>query len=88
MPLVHLYQPYSTDRPLMAMPTCRTHVTIRFDWAIFVQLRPTEGLDITTNERDVDDDSYDEVDEHYRNEDSDEDDHDYFPVEESKPPNC
>ncbi|MDP6172109.1 MAG: hypothetical protein QF702_08160 [Prochlorococcaceae cyanobacterium ETNP2_MAG_10] len=41
---------------------------------------------MTAYERDVDDDSYDEVDEHYRNEDSDENDHAYFPVEESKPP--
>ncbi len=41
---------------------------------------------MTAYERDVDDDSYDEEDEHYRTEDSDEDDHAYFPVEESKPP--
>jgi len=41
---------------------------------------------MTTYERDVDDDSYDEVDEHYRTEDSDENDHAYFPIEGSMPP--
>lgn len=41
---------------------------------------------MTDHERDVDDDSYDEIDEHLRRQESDEEDRAYFPVEESKPP--
>ena len=41
---------------------------------------------MTVEERDVDDDSYDEVDEHFRSQESDEEDRAYFPVEDSKPP--
>ena len=41
---------------------------------------------MTVHERDVDDDSYDEVDEHFRSQESDDEDRDYFPVEDSKPP--
>ena len=41
---------------------------------------------MTVHERDVDDDSYDEVDEHFRSQESDEEDRAYFPVEDSNPP--
>ena len=41
---------------------------------------------MTVYERDVDDDSYDEVDEHFRSQESDEEDRAYFPVKDSKPP--
>tara|TARA_B100000700_G_C15006939_1_gene839002 strand:- start:1934 stop:2065 length:132 start_codon:yes stop_codon:yes gene_type:complete len=37
-------------------------------------------------ERKFDDDSFDEVEEILRNQDSEEEDQAYFPVEESKPP--
>ncbi len=41
---------------------------------------------MTKCERNFDDDSYDEGEESLRDLDSDEEDRDYFPVEESKPP--
>ena len=41
---------------------------------------------MTAYERDVDDDSYDEVDEYLRIADPDEEDRAYFPVKESTPP--
>ena len=44
---------------------------------------------MTLQERNVDDDSYDEIEERLRREENDQDDQDdqaYFPVEESKPP--
>ena len=41
---------------------------------------------MTVRERDVDDDSYDEVDEHFSSQESDEEERAYFPVEGSKPP--
>ncbi|HGY5549411.1 MAG: hypothetical protein AB8B41_06705 [Prochlorococcus sp.] len=49
-------------------------------------MRSTGGLGMTAYERDVDDDSYDEVDEYLRIEDPDEEDRAYFPVKESTPP--
>ena len=41
---------------------------------------------MTKPERNFDDDSYDEVEERLREQDPDEEDRAYFPVEESKPP--
>ena len=41
---------------------------------------------MTVLERDVDDDSYDEVDEYLNSQESDEEERAYFPVEDSKPP--
>ena len=41
---------------------------------------------MTDSERDVDDDSYDEVEEYLREQDPDEEDRAYFPPEESQPP--
>ncbi len=41
---------------------------------------------MTYLERDVDDDSYDEVEEYFREQDPDEEDGAYFPLEESQPP--
>ena len=41
---------------------------------------------MTKAERNFDDDSYDEVEERLREQDPDEEDRAYFPVEESKPP--
>ena len=41
---------------------------------------------MTERERNFDDDSYDEVEERLREQDPDEEDRAYFPVEESKPP--
>ncbi len=41
---------------------------------------------MTDSNRSVDDDSYDEVEEHLRESDPDEEDRAYFPPEESKPP--
>jgi len=41
---------------------------------------------MTVQERNVDDDSYDEIEERLRREEYDQDDQAYFPVEESKPP--
>ena len=37
-------------------------------------------------ERNFDDDSYDEVEESFSDQDEEEEDRDYFPIEESKPP--
>ena len=56
------------------------------NWAKLSWLRSNGGLGVTVHERDVDDDSYDETDEHLRRQESDEEDPAYFPVEESKPP--
>ncbi len=41
---------------------------------------------MTQSERSVDDDSYDEVEEYFREQDPDEGDHIYFPLSESQPP--
>ena len=41
---------------------------------------------MTDSDRNVDDDSYDAVEEHLREEDPDEEDRAYFPPEESQPP--
>ncbi len=41
---------------------------------------------MTDSDRNVDDDSYDEVEEHLREQDPDEEDRAYFPTEESTPP--
>ena len=41
---------------------------------------------MTNRERNFDDDSYDEVEERLRDQDSNDEDCVYFPVEESKPP--
>ena len=41
---------------------------------------------MTDSDRNVDDDSYDEVEEHLREQDPDEEDRAYFPPEESQPP--
>ncbi|WP_320664317.1 hypothetical protein [Prochlorococcus sp. MIT 1223] len=41
---------------------------------------------MTDSERDVDDDSYDEVKEYFRGQDPDDEDGAYFPLEESQPP--
>ena len=41
---------------------------------------------MTKPERNFDDDSYDEVEERLREQDPDEEDRAYYPVEESKPP--
>ena len=41
---------------------------------------------MTPSDRNVDDDSYDEVEEHLREQDPDEEDPVYFPPEESQPP--
>ncbi len=41
---------------------------------------------MTDSERDVADDSYDEVEEYFREQDLDEDDGVYFPLKESQPP--
>ncbi len=41
---------------------------------------------MTKRERNFDDDSYDEVGENLKDQESDEEDRAYFPVEESKPP--
>ena len=41
---------------------------------------------MTDSDRNVDDDSYDEVEEHLREQDPDEEDRAYFPLEESQPP--
>ena len=44
---------------------------------------------MTVQDRNVDDDAYDEIEERLRREENDQDDQDdqaYFPVEESKPP--
>lgn len=41
---------------------------------------------MTVQERNVDDDSYDEIEERLRREENDQDDQAYYPVEESKPP--
>ena len=41
---------------------------------------------MTSSDRNVDDDSYDEVEEQLRERDPDEEDRAYFPPEESKPP--
>ncbi len=41
---------------------------------------------MTPSDRNVEDNSYDEVEEHLREKDSDEEDRTYFPPEESHPP--
>tara|TARA_Y100001968_G_C19130920_1_gene606686 strand:+ start:344 stop:475 length:132 start_codon:yes stop_codon:yes gene_type:complete len=41
---------------------------------------------MTNSERHVDDDSYDDVEEYFRGQDSDEEDGAYFPPKESQPP--
>ena len=41
---------------------------------------------MTPSDRNVDDDAYDEVEEHLREQDPDEEDRAYFPPEESQPP--
>ena len=49
-------------------------------------MRSNGGLGVTVHERDVDDDSYDEVDEYLNSQESYEEERAYFPVEDSKPP--
>ncbi len=49
-------------------------------------MRSNGGLGVTVHARDVDDDSYDEVDEYLSSQESDEEERAYFPVEDSKPP--
>ena len=44
------------------------------------------SLAMTNPERNVDDDSYDEIEERLRDIDSEEEDRPYFPLEDSKPP--
>ena len=41
---------------------------------------------MTNSDRNFDDDSFDEVEEHFKQRDPDEEDRAYFPPEESKPP--